>query len=123
LAIHKLACVSAQLPLIALFLQLDLDFLCIVRTAPSHSWRNPIERVMATLNLGMQCIGLMRDKMDETFEEESAECNGLTTLRERAKRVSGFKDAVLDSIAHLKCLKTLLKWLQLINQKLMSCGE
>ena len=78
---------------------------------------------MATLNLGMQCIGLMRDKMDETFEEEAAKCNSLTTLHERAKRVSGFKDAVLDSIAHLKCLKTLLKWLQLINQKLMSCGE
>ena len=63
---------------------------------------------MSTLNLGLQCIGLMRDKMDEIFENEAAKCNSLTTLRETAKKVPGFQDAVLDSIAHLKCLLTSL---------------
>jgi len=86
---HRLTYVSVQLLLIPLFLQLDLDLLCIARTAPSHSC--PL-KFMATLNLGIQCIGLMKDKMDDMFEEEVAKCNSLTTLREREKR--GFKDAV-----------------------------
>jgi len=59
-------------------------------------------------------------KMDETFEE-AAKCNSLTTLHERAKRVSGFKDAVLDSIAHLKCLlNSLTEWLELKGKKFIT---
>lgn len=50
---HRLTYVSVQLSLIALFLQLDLDFLCACRTAPYHSWRNPIERIMSIINLGL----------------------------------------------------------------------
>ena len=139
---HRLTYISVQLSLIALFLQLDLDFLCVARTAPSHSWRNAVERVMSTLNLGLQCIGLMRDKMDERFEEEAAKCNSLATLREAAKRSPGFQDAALDSIAHLKCLLTSLTErlelkgkkfttfsaaneadMQLMKQTLRSCGN
>ena len=59
---HRLTYASVQVSLIALFLKLDLDFLCAARTAPSHSWRNPVERIMSTLNLGLQCVGLMRGK-------------------------------------------------------------
>ena len=50
-----------QLPLIALFLNLDLDLLCAARTAPNQSWRNPVERMMSIVNL--QSIGLMRKEM------------------------------------------------------------
>jgi len=56
---HKLTSISVQVCLIALFMMLDLDFLCAAQTAPSHSWRNPVEQVMSTLNLRLQCIGLM----------------------------------------------------------------
>ena len=59
---HRLTYVSVQVSLIAVFLKLDLDFLCAARTAPAHSWPNPAERVMSTLNLGLQCIGLVREK-------------------------------------------------------------
>ena len=55
---HRLTHVSVQLSLICLFLKLDLDYLCAGRTAPYHSWRNPVERIMLVLNLGLQCIGL-----------------------------------------------------------------
>lgn len=51
---HRITYVSVQISLIALFLTLDLDFICAVRTAPSHSWCNPVERIMSTLNLGLQ---------------------------------------------------------------------
>ena len=57
---HWLTYVSVQLSLIAIFLNLDLDFPCAGRTAPYHLWRNPLQRIMAILNLRIQCVGLMR---------------------------------------------------------------
>ena len=68
---HRLTFLSVQLSLIACFLRLDLDFLCVCRTAPFHSWRNPVERIMSVLNLGMQSIGLMRKEMDDSYESIS----------------------------------------------------
>ena len=53
---HRLTYLSVQLSLIALFLNLDLDYLCVGRTAPYHSWRNPVERIMSIINLGLQCV-------------------------------------------------------------------
>lgn len=50
---HRVVYFSVQLSLIALFLTLDLDYLCAVRTAPYNSWRNPVERMMSILNLGL----------------------------------------------------------------------
>ena len=66
-------------------LSLDLDFLCAARTAPAHSWRNPVERVMSTLNLGLQCVGLMREKGDDEFEAKAKKCTSLATIRDAAK--------------------------------------
>ena len=43
---HRLTYISVQISLICLFLKLDLDYLCAGRTAPYHSWRNPVERIM-----------------------------------------------------------------------------
>lgn len=57
---HRLTYLSVQLSLISVFLELDLDFLCAARTAPCHSWRNPAERMMSIINLGLQCVGMMR---------------------------------------------------------------
>ena len=53
---HRLTYVSVQLSLICLFLKLDLDCLCVGRTAPYHSWKNPVEHMMSLLNLGLQCV-------------------------------------------------------------------
>lgn len=52
---HRL---TVQLSLISVFLERDLDFLCAARTAPYHSWRNPAERIMSIINLGLQCVGI-----------------------------------------------------------------
>ena len=48
---HRLTFIAVQLSLISLFLQLDLDYLYAARTAPYHSWRNPVERIMSVINL------------------------------------------------------------------------
>ena len=124
---HRVTYVSVQVSLIALFLTLDLDFLCAARTAPSHSWRNPVERVMSTLNLGLQCIGLMREKGDSDFEAEVAKCSSLVALRDAAERLLNFRSSALDSIAHVKSLLTmLLERLELKSKKFLpfaSCTE
>ena len=78
---HRLTYVSVQHSLIAIFLNLDLDFLCAGCTAPCHSWRNPVERVMAILNLGMQCVGLMQQRMPEELEKEAKKCKNIADLR------------------------------------------
>ena len=86
------------------FLKLDLEFLCAGRTAPYHSWRNPVERVMAVLNLGLQYVGLAREKMPEEYEKEVAKCNNLTQLRKIAERNDQFVGAVRDSLSPAKSL-------------------
>lgn len=59
---------SVKLSLIALFRWLNLDMLVALRTAPSNSWANPVERIMSIINIGLQGVGLMRRKMSDDFE-------------------------------------------------------
>ena len=92
---------SVKLSLICLFLKLNLDYLCAGRTAPYHSWRNPVERVMAVLNLGLQCVGLARARMGEEFEREVAKCNSVSEVR---KGLESQKEAVQESLSPVKAL-------------------
>ena len=103
---HRVTYLSVQVSLIAIFLKLDLDFLCAARTGPCHSWRNPVERIMSTLNLGLQRIGLMREKVDDDFETEAQKCNNLKDLRAVASRQPDFSSTVCDSVSHTKVLLT-----------------
>ena len=96
---HRLTYISVQISLICLFLHLDLDYLCVGRTAPYHSWRNPVERIMSILNLGLQCVGLARSRMSEDFEKEVSKSNNLTNLREH---LSGRKSEVKESLSSIK---------------------
>ena len=48
---HCLTYHSMQLSLILVFVNLDLDMLIAARTAPGHSWANPVERLMSLLDL------------------------------------------------------------------------
>lgn len=98
---HRLTYISVKLSLICLFLKLDLDYLCAGRTAPYHSWKNPVERIMAIINLGLQCVGLARAEMPQEFEDEVAKCNNLTNLR---NRLSGKELIIQDSLSPVKIL-------------------
>ena len=53
---------SVKLSMIALFIELDLDELVALQTAPSNSWANPVERIMSIVNLGLQGIGIIERK-------------------------------------------------------------
>ena len=98
---HRLTYMSVKLSLICLFLKLDLDYLCAGRTAPYHSWKNPVERIMSLLNLGLQCVGLAREKMGDGFEHEVAKCNSVSELR---KALESHQEVVQESLSPVKSL-------------------
>ena len=91
---HRLTYISVQLSLIALFINLDLDMLIACRTAPGHAWRNPVEHIMAIVNLGLQCVGIMRQKGSDEFEKSIANSNSIKDIRKTNK-----KEDVLTSLA------------------------
>ena len=59
---------SVKISMIALFLKLNLDMLVCMQMCPYQSWRKPAERVMSTLNVALQNVPLMSDKIDDEME-------------------------------------------------------
>ena len=112
---HRLTYLSVQLSLVALFLNLDLDVLIAGRTAPSHSWANPVERIMSIVNLGIQCIGIMRSPGSNEFESCVTKCNSLKDLREACMP---FKEDITNSLREPKdLLSSIMVRLELKGEK------
>ena len=103
---QRLTYPSVKVALICLYIFLDLDYLIAARTVPQHSWRNPVGRVMSTLNLGLQCVGLERHAGDERFEGEVKDCNTMKDLRKAAKKHPQLHEEALDSVVPVKALLT-----------------
>jgi hypothetical protein len=83
---HNLKHQGVRLGLLSLFMELDLDTMVVMRTAPTQSWGNPVERVMSVLNLGLQGVALARDELvGGEFEKEFKKCNGMGAVRLVAK--------------------------------------
>ena len=101
---HRITYLSVQLSLISVFLSLDLDYLCAVRTAPAQSWKNPVERIMSILNLGLQSVGLMREQGSEQAEQSLKNCNNLTQIRAAVANNSNLAGEISDPIEPVKIL-------------------
>ena len=93
---HRLTFYSVQVSLLCVFLQLNLDMLVAVRTCPYQSWQNIAERVMSTLNLGLQNVALCRKAMPEEFEKMKLT---LTDLRREVTRNPSLQLQLMDSMA------------------------
>ena len=53
---------------------------------------------MSILNLGMQCVEVMRQKMSEEMEKLISEYNSLEDMREKAKTNSQLEKELLQSM-------------------------
>lgn len=62
---HRNNLESVKCAYICMFNELNLDMLILCICAPGHSWRNPAERVMSILNLGLQNCSLERERLPE----------------------------------------------------------
>ena len=117
---HRLTFSSVQLSLIALFLNLNLDLLVVGRTAPNHSWRNPVERIMSVINLGLQCVGMMRKEGSPEFEKAIKNANNLNALRE-ATNIK-YRDEVKTSLQQpMQLLASVTSRLQLKGEPFSVC--
>ena len=99
---HHLTYVSVKLTLITVFRMLDLDYLCASRTAPHHSFRNPAERVMSVLNLGMQSVGLARRELEEEAETAIQKYTSMSQIRELALKKPCVQEGLLDAVSPVK---------------------
>ena len=102
---HRVTYISVQISLIALFLKTNADMLVAIRTPPQHSWKDPAERIMSILNIGLQATGLMRDKISgPALEHRLKSANNMKEIRELAKDHDGLKDGVKNSVRQVKQL-------------------
>lgn len=58
------------------------------------------------MNLGLQCVGMMRSKMSDEHEATISYRNNMSQLRQAAEKKPDLIPAVLDSIAPVKILLT-----------------
>lgn len=94
---HRVTYETVKLSLVALFMELNMDMVIALRTAPQNSWCNPAERCMSILNLALQHCSLKREKMEEAFENKMKNKQGITAVRNQAEMQNGFKEAFLQS--------------------------
>ena len=109
--------VFVQQSIVSLFLKEDRDMVVAVRTPPYNSWKDPAERVMATLNLGAQAVGLMRTSTD--IEDLLKGCNGLKSIRLLDENNPGanVREKILESTQGCKNL------LSSVFERLVYSGE
>ena len=119
---HQITYLSVQLTLISIFLKLDLYFLCAARTAPAQSWKNPVERVMSILNLGLQSVGLMRKECGEESEGLLKNCNSLKQIRAATQQNPNLANEISDSIEPVKVLLSELFLRLSLKGKFMKVG-
>ena len=72
----------------ALFMELDLGTMVVMRTSPTQSWGNLVERVISVLNHAkeeMKGGTLAKEEMSNEMEEIFKKCNGMGEVKLAAK--------------------------------------
>jgi len=100
---HNNKHVSVRIGLLALFLELDMDTMVVMRVAPTHSWSSPVERAMTVLNLGLQGVALAREEIVEEYETEFKKCNGMNVVRNLAHEYE--RALTVDAVPHFATKK------------------
>lgn len=100
---HNVRFARTQLTKIAYFLKRNLDMLISVQTPPHHSWKNPAERVMSNLNLGLQGVGVVRGEMP-TMEPKVKSANNMKAIRDLAKKEADLEEEIIDCVQPAKVL-------------------
>jgi len=101
---HNMRNGSVQVSLASLFLNGDWDMVVAVRTAPGHSWENPVERIMAILNIAFNGVAVEREAVEgetkdgEAWERVVLRCNSQAELRAAMAENTGLRAAVEDAL-------------------------
>ena len=57
-----------------------MNTMVVMRTAPTQSWANPVERVMSVLNIGLQGVALAREEMVKDYDTVFKKCNRMNVV-------------------------------------------
>ena len=93
---HRLTYYSVQISLLCVFIERNL---IAIRTCPYQSWQNIAERVMSTLNLGLQNVALCRKEMPEEFERLTANKSTLAEVCGVITNNPSLKSELLESMS------------------------
>lgn len=83
---------SVQVAYVAFFIKEDFDLLVAARTCPGHSFANPAERVMVTLNLGLQNVTFARASMPDTSEAKVKQATSMSAVQAVDEHTMQVKD-------------------------------
>lgn len=89
---------SVRKALIGFFRQYDLDELIAIRTAAGLSFYNPVERMHARANQGLQGVGMMRRPMTSELERLAKKCNSNEEMRKACEKEPKLKEALKESL-------------------------
>ncbi|XP_033753308.1 uncharacterized protein LOC117336780 [Pecten maximus] len=101
---HRNTLESVKCASICLFKEHNLDLLVAGRCAPGHSWRNPAERVMSILNLGLQNCALERVSLDVDSERMLGKCGSMKEIREMASKKPELRNLYTQSVEPVQAL-------------------
>ena len=98
-----------KIPLIMMFKKLKLKFLCVIRTAPGHSYINIVERIMSILNLGFQNVAL--ERQESPSDRAIEKCKNLEDLRKNPEIKADWQKSVepLISLLEARIQRLMLK--------------
>ena len=91
-----------------LFRLLDLDLLVAARTAPHSSYRNPVERIMSLINLGLQSVGVMRQQMLDEMEKAISNANSMDAMLKNWLLCYSSMLKKSCYYAHVQCMCTII---------------
>ena len=97
---------SVQKPLVGLFRKYDFDEIIAIRTAAGLSFYNPVERMHARMNQGLQAVGIMRKSMSNECERSLKKTNSNEEIRKACEKdpqlAQGLKESLKPIIEILK---------------------
>ena len=99
---HSLKRVAVEFALIAMFKELDLDHLVILRGAPNGSARNKIERCMSILNIAAAHTSLKRGQMAKWAERKLSTCNSMAAVRTEAAKVDELRSKAVIKVREIE---------------------
>ena len=89
---------SVKKALVGFFRNYDMDEVIAIRTAAALSFYNPVERMHARANQGLQGLGLMRTAMLADFEKIMKKCNSNDEVRQACQKEPHLKEALQNSL-------------------------
>ena len=95
-----------------------MDEVLVCRPAAGLSYHNPVETVCTIANLGLQSVGIMRQKMSADMEEPIRNCNSNEELQKAIERYEELKASLENSVrVHVDPLNSVFSKLSLKDKR------